>query len=250
LFAIPSHLVPENTDYDAEEIEQSVEKDFDNEATKEEKPVVRMNPSFEGYMFTVLDATRPGETASWVRSRKTQIPVSSRELYSKAVAHERKSGLGLSGQFQTLGTNQQAIVNRLVAEKNAAEKEPNATWTLFGVRKNYEEHRTTFKIWRVNNEIRVILKRSDKTKDVVPNLPGSKNSFSEIDKANIVDLREPIVKKDNDTAPKEKEKNNKPKPTAAVPQNRDYPQYGDSFGHRQNDYAQPVGSYPPCLRRQ
>jgi hypothetical protein len=221
--------------------------DKNDKSTKEKKPAAPIIPSFEGYMFTVLDATKPGETASWVRTHKTQIPVSSQELYSKAVAHERKSGLGLSGQFQALGTNQQLLVNRLVAEKNAAEKESNAAWTLFGVRKNYEEHRTTFKTWRVNNAIRVTLQRSDKTKDVVPNLPGSKFPLGEIDKANIVDLREPVIKKekekdkDKDSVPKEKKKK-KQAAANAVPQHYENQQYGDPY--QQPNYAYNPEPYP------
>lgn len=215
-------------------------KGKNDKATKDKKPAVPIVPSFEGYVYTVLDAVKPGETASWVRTRKTQMPLSSQELYDKAVAHERKTGHSLSRQFQELGTNQQTIVNRLVAEKNAAEKEPNAAWTLFGVRKNWKEHKATFKVWRVNDAIRVTLRRGDKTMDV-PEPPGGKFPHGEIDKANIVDLREPAVKKEKEPAPKDKKK----KKAAATPvaDYQDYPQYGDPF--QQNDYVHNVDPYPP-----
>jgi hypothetical protein len=120
-------------------------------------------PTYEGYVFSVVDPIKPGETASWVRTRKIPIPMSSEKLYSKAVAHEVKSGLNLSGQFQTLGTNQRILVNRLVAGKNAAEKDPLTTWTLFGVKKIYEEQRTMFKTWKVNNAIRVTIRRGGRS---------------------------------------------------------------------------------------
>ena len=105
--------------------------DKNDKSTKEKKPATPIVPTYEGYLFTVLDATRPGETASWVRTHKTQMPFTSQELYDKAMAHKKDSGLGVSGQFQALGPNQREIVNRLVAEKNATEKEANAVWTRF-----------------------------------------------------------------------------------------------------------------------
>ena len=227
--------------------------DKTDKSTKEKKPAAPIVPSYEGYLFTVLDATRPGETASWVRTHRTQMPLSSQELYNKAVAHKKESGLSLSGQFQALGPNQQAIVNRLVDEKNAAEKEPNAAWTLFGVRKNYKETKTTFKIWRINDAIRVTIRRGDKAKDVVHDPPNGQTQFGEIDKANIVDLREPVVKKEKqkekekekgkekDPAPKKKKK----QPAANIaPDYYNDQQYGDPY-NQQNDYVQNVDPYPP-----
>ena len=93
--------------------DKSEQNDKNDKSTKEKKPIV---PSYEGYLFTVLDPIRPGETVSWVQTRRSPMPLSSQELYDKAMAHKRESGLGVSGQFQALGPNQQEIVNRLVAE--------------------------------------------------------------------------------------------------------------------------------------
>ena len=227
---------------------KSDKNDKSDKTTKEKKPATPIVPSYEGYLFTVLDATRPGETASWVRTHKTQMPLSSQELYNKAVAHKKDSGLGLSGQFQALGPNQQILVNRLVDEKNAAEKELNAAWTLFGVRKMYKEQKTTFKTWRINDAIRVTIKRGDKAKDVVRDLPSGQTQLGEIDKANIVDLREPVVKKEKQKEKKEeKEKDAAPKkkkkqqPANVAPEYYNDQQYGD---YQNNDYAQNVDPYP------
>ena len=101
----------------AKKSDKTDKNDKNDKSTKEKKPIV---PSYEGYLFTVLDPIRPGETVSWIQTRRSVMPLSSQELYDKAMAHKRESGLGASGQFQALGPNQQEIVNRLVAEKNAA----------------------------------------------------------------------------------------------------------------------------------
>jgi hypothetical protein len=244
LFAIPSHLVPEEADHDAGEVELSVEKDVDDELIKEGKPVLPIVPSYEGYLFTVLDPIRPGETVSWIRTRRSAMPLSSQELYDKAMAYKRESGLGASGQFQALGPNQRDIVNRLVAEKNAAEKEANAVWTLFGVRRNYKEQKTLLKTWRINDAIRVTLRRGDKTKDVASDLPRSQIPFE--DKTVIVDLSQPAVKKEKekeekkDPAPKKKKKQ---QAANVVPEYFNDEQYGAPYP--QNDYVDNVEDYPP-----
>jgi ankyrin repeat protein len=134
-------------------------KTKDNAWPRPKKLLVPITPSFEGFVFTVLDPLRPGETVGWFRSRKVQMSLSSQELYDKAVAHQKKTGLGIIGMFQTLGRNQQTLVNRLVEEKNAAEKDPDAQWLLFGIKKLYEERRSTFKTWRINNAMRITLRR-------------------------------------------------------------------------------------------
>ncbi|GAB7331099.1 hypothetical protein MBLNU13_g02583t1 [Cladosporium sp. NU13] len=224
--------------------------DKNDKSTKEKKPAAPIVPSYEGYMFTVLDPIKPGETVSWIRTRKSLMPLSSQELHDKAIAYKKESGLGASGQFQALGPNQQAIVNRLVDAKNAAEKEANAAWTLFGVRRNYKELRTTFKTWRINDAIRVTIRRGDKTKDVVSDRPRSLIPFD--DKDNIVDLSQPAVKKEKGKEKeKEKEKEKDPAPKKkkkqaaanAVPEYSNDQQHGDPY-HQQNDYAQNVDPYP------
>lgn len=209
-----------------------------DKAAKEKKPVVPIVPSYEGYIFTVLDPLRPGETASWVRTRRAQMHFNSQELYDKAIAHQKKSGLGLSGQFQALGPNQQTLVNRLVAEKNATEKESNAEWKLFGVRKNFEERRYAFKTLRVNNSIRVTIRRGDKAKDKVAEYSGGKIPDSEIDADNIVDLRVPVKKEEKKEDKKDGSK--KKKKDAGNPNNDQ--QFGDPFAN--HDFA-PHVELPP-----
>jgi hypothetical protein len=219
--------------------DKSDKNDKNDKSTKEKKPIV---PSYEGYLFTVLDAIRPGETVSWIRTRRSMMPLTSQELHDKAIAYKKESGLGASGQFQALGPNQREIVNRLVAEKNAAEKEANAAWTLFGVRRMYKEQKSLLKTWRINDAIRVTLRRGDKTKDVASDLPRSQVPFE--DKANIVDLSQPAVKKEKE---KEKEKDPVPKKKKkqqaanAVPDYYNDQQYGEPY---QQDYAQNVDPYP------
>ena len=225
------------------------QKNDKNDKSTGEKRPPPIVPSFEGYMFTVADAIRPGDPASWVRTHRAQMHLDSQELYAKAEKHRKESGLSPSGQFQTLGTNQRAIVNRLVEEKNATEREPNAGWTLFGVRKNYKEHRTKFKTLRVNDSMLVTLRRGDKTKDFVHDFPGSR---AEVDKANIVDLREPLlVKKHKGPAPEQEKEEDKKKERKQQKKtkNKQYPldavpvspnilqQYPDPFQNQQPEYA-------------
>jgi hypothetical protein len=143
-------------------------KTKDNAWAKPKKLLVPITPSFEGFLFTVLDSLQPGETASWVRTRQSQLPLSNQELYDKAIAYRKRTGHGLSGEFQNLGINQQTLVNRLVAEKNTAEKEPNAEWRLFGVKKLFAERRSTFKTARVNYAMRVTLRRGAKEPALEP----------------------------------------------------------------------------------
>lgn len=239
-------------------------KKKDDKSPKEEKkkPVVPIATSFEGYVLTVIDPLRPGESASWVRTRKAQMPFNSQELYDKAMAHQKKTGLGLTGQFQNLGPNQQTLVNRLVAEKNLSEKEPNAEWNLFGVKKLYEERKSTFKTMRVNNAIRVTLRRGDKAKDTVQEiLPKTTPLGRFVDPTNIVDLRDPLVKKDpapkekdskekdKKEAEKEKEKKNKKKNKKAdkveAPIDPGYgPHPAYDHGHNENDYLPPWPQTP------
>lgn len=169
----------------------------DGDAEDEKRPRTPIKPSYEGYVFTVLNPIRTGEEGNWVRTRRAQMSFSSQELYDKATAHEKNSGLGLFGQFRALGPDQQTLVNRLLTEKNNAEKERHAEWKLFGVRKNYEERRTTFRTWRVNHAIRVTIVRGDKAKD---NIASKSFDAYTIHPANIVDLRFPIIKKDQANA--------------------------------------------------
>jgi hypothetical protein len=157
----------------------SIDKE-ESQSSKKGVTVAPIVPSYEGYLFTVLDPVRPGETVSWVRTRRSRMPIASEELRDKAIAYWKLSGLGVSDQFQALGPNQRAIVRRSIDEQNAAEKDQDAVWKLFGVRRIYKEHKTALKTWRINNAILVTLRRSAITNN----------------QADVIDLSEPVVKKD------------------------------------------------------
>ena len=111
------------------------------------------------------------------------------------------------------------------------------------MRRNYKEQKTLLKTWRINHAIRVTLRRGDKTKDVVSDLPRSQIPYD--DKTNIVDLSKPAVKKekekekgkDKDAAPKKKKKQQ-----AADAEYYNDQQYEDPY--QTNDYAQNVDPYP------
>lgn len=178
--------------------------DKGKETEKDKKPTKPIVPRYEGFMISVLDPITPDQNAPWVRARKAVMPIESQELYDKAVAHQKKTGLGISGQFQSLGPNQRAIVNRLVSEKNISEKDSNAEWVLFGVKKMYEERRTWSKTLRVNNAMRVTIKRQDRTTNTVAPM-GTSGTGAPYHDDEIIDLTQPQKAPKKETTSKEKD---------------------------------------------
>jgi hypothetical protein len=134
------------------------------EAEKREKEFLTGALVFEGYLFTLLDPKHPGEEVSWTETQKAQLRTRNQVLYDKATSYEVKSGTSCAQQLRTLDSGQQALVQRLLAYKNANEGNPELEWTLFGVRsfKLYERPGNVFKALKLNHAIRIIVKRGDK----------------------------------------------------------------------------------------
>ena len=169
--------------------DSSIRKDETRLSTKEATGAP-LQPSYEGCVFTVLDpATKPGETVSWIRTHRTWM----------SLAYERDTGLTPSEQYKVLGPNQQAIVRRYIDEKNAAEKDVDVVWELFGLQWQYKEFKTTLSTWKVNVAIIVILQRGERANHVVADLPEGYVSFDDIDQTDLIDLSEPFV--ENEVVP-------------------------------------------------
>jgi len=170
-------------------------KDSTSKAKKAVLPVVSQ---YEGWMVAVLDKVQPGETPSWSKSRKTLLPFSTQELHDLATDQEKRSG-SLSHQFQKLNTNQQQIVNRLVAEKNAEEQQTNAEWVLLCVKRLHTELKTAFRTYRINNGMQVIMLRQEKPKEVAKPIP---QKAVPVEDENIIDLSKPVKLPEKEASPK------------------------------------------------
>jgi hypothetical protein len=124
-------------------------------------PVQPAKPSFEGYLFTLLDPVQLGEEVSWTKTRKAKLRASSQEIFDKATSHGKKTGWTCAQQLQALDSGQQALIQRLLADRNADKGEHTVEWTLFDVQKLYEQRWDVFETRRVNHAIRVTIKRGD-----------------------------------------------------------------------------------------
>ena len=175
-------------------------KNGKDQSSKDKKPVVPIIPHYEGWIITVLDALRTGETSSWVKTHKDVIPLSSSKLRDQAVAHEKQYG-NVSYQFQKLGVNQRRVVNRMILEKNSEEQQPNAEWILFGVKKLYTEEKGTFRSNKINNSMRVTLLRQEKVKDVAELGTSDRRGVMD-DDDDVIDLTKPLKSTKNEASPK------------------------------------------------
>lgn len=182
-------------------------KNGKDQSSKDKKTLLPIVPLYEGWVITVLDATKPGETASWLKTRKTPLPISSKDLHNKAVESRRLNG-SVTRQFQKLGPNQQVIVNRLIAEKNSEEKQPNAVWTLSGVKMLCHDQKSTFRSNKIYDAMRVTLLRNERVIEAAEQ--GVRNGLA-IDDEDIIDLSKPVkaTKKDATGKAGDKKKGNK-----------------------------------------
>lgn len=249
------------------EAKASGKKGNKNKADKKDKKAAIIT-TYEGYTFTVLDKLTPGEPAPWERTRKKLLPFSSKEIYDRAVADQKDSRHSSLIQFQKLGPKQQTIVTRLLDDKNDDEKDPNAVWSLFCVKRLYEEYKHTWRTYRVNNALRVTIERHDRAADKISEAGGSKSALPTSEVDDIFDINKPRKKKD--PASKEAKtgkKNNKKKPAPVedpftgwndVPQQNPpmdpfagqpepYPQPYDNPHpfQPQDQFPPPQGQYPP-----
>jgi hypothetical protein len=166
-------------------------------SSKAKKTVMPVVSQYEGWMIAVLDKIQLGETPSWSKSRKTLLPFSTQELHDLATEHEKRSG-NLSNQFRKLCTNQQQIVNRLIAEKNVEEQQANAEWVLLCVKKLHTEQRTAFRTYRINNGMQVIMHRQEKPKEFAESIQQEVVAVGDED---IVDLSKPVKSRKKETSP-------------------------------------------------
>jgi hypothetical protein len=219
-----------------------VAKDSSPKAKKTVLPVVSR---YEGWMVSYVDTDnlQPGQTPSWRMSRKDLLPFSLQELQDSVAEQEKRDG-NLSHQFSKLCSNQRQIVNRLVADKNSEEQQANAEWVLLCVKKLHKETRTAFRTYKINDRMRVIMRRQEKPIEVADPV-GQKV----VDDENIIDLSIPVKStKKKDASPKadkdgdkkvkgEKKKVNK-KPLAAQEHYGEQWQGPDPFQQQQDPFQQ------------
>lgn len=153
-------------------------------------------PTFEGYTFTVLD-DKVGQSTTWMRTRKVQMPFTNDEIYKQAVTAQGKSGLSASNQFSELEHTQQLIISRLLADKNDNKKGPDAPWHLFNVEKLHKKSRRRFRTIKIENAIRVTIVHQGEQRDA--GLRASDAMGSRPFDEEILDLAEPRKAKKNKT---------------------------------------------------
>jgi hypothetical protein len=223
-----------------------VAKDSPSKGKKTVSPVVSR---YEGWMvsFVDIDNLQAGQTPSWSKSRKDLLPFSLQELQDSVAEQEKREG-NLSHQFSRLCSNQRQIVNRLVADKNSEEQQTNAEWVLLCVKKLHKETRTAFRTYKINDRMRVIMRRQEKPMEVAEPI-----GHKVVDE-NIIDLSIPVKPtKKKEASPKatkdekvkgEKKKVNK-KPQAAQDkygeqwQGPDPFLERDPFQHQHDPFQQP-----------
>lgn len=146
-------------------------KNANAQTQKAKAPLKPIESQYEGWTVTLFDKPM-NEHASWIKTKRTKLPFDSKELYAKAINHHRETGIGGMGHYSSLNKNQQAIVDRLSAEFNQAEKAANAEWVLFDVKRLHVNIPARFKMLRVNHAMRVTFKRQDRTSGAVkPAIP-------------------------------------------------------------------------------
>jgi hypothetical protein len=211
-------------------------------SSKVKKAVLPVVSQYEGWMIAVLDKLQPGETPSWSKSRKTLLPFSTQELHDLATDHEKRNG-SLSHQFQKLCPNQQQIVTRMVAEKNAEEQQTNAEWILSCVKRLHTEQRTAFRTYKINNGMQVIMLRQEKPKEVAEPIK------QKVEDENIIDLTKPVKLPKKEASPKagkdgekkvkgDKKKVSKKEQPAQENYDESWPEYMGESNFQQNHQQQ------------
>ena len=81
-----------------------------------------ITPFYQGWTFTILDPETPEEKKTWTRALKSEMPVSHTDLESQ-IQRQREKGITVISQCHKLNRLQRAQIDRLVEEKNKAEKD-------------------------------------------------------------------------------------------------------------------------------
>lgn len=95
----------------------------------EQGPSVEYTTSeYEGYILTRAPA--PRERPDWSRVSKLRLPVSSSEIARMNEKFMAKDGASVTEMFLRLNSSQQAVINRLIAERQEANPDSESVWNL------------------------------------------------------------------------------------------------------------------------
>lgn len=174
----------------------------------EQYPFVQTN--YEAYSLQRM-TPNVGDAKTWSKVGKLKSPFDSAKIYKDAIAHRKKTGLDPAKVYDRLLINQQGVIDRMLIQKRQEEKNPNAIWTLFDVRKVREPVRKG--IFRADLEtvkLVVTLRCQDKSRSTLNDKPPGSTASPGKFVGEIIDLSVP---------PKEgkKKKNKGDKPASPEP---------------------------------
>lgn len=168
-------------------------KDKNNKTSKKRGPPVDIH--YEGFILEKLDPD-PGEKSTWARVGKRSMHLGEKRLQDIVKAHRQKTGKTPQRDLLLLSSNQQGIINRLLAQQQRSEKHKQAEWILANVEPVYKG------VWSKEvKKLQVILKRQERFQ-IKDQSKLSRSESKSYDQFDIIDLEEPLKPK------KDKNKNN------------------------------------------
>ncbi|GAB7358167.1 hypothetical protein MBLNU230_g0321t1 [Neophaeotheca triangularis] len=176
-------------------------KKFKADKTQQENPV---EIKFEGWMLSKAPPQTVGQGLTWQRVGKRALPFDEAKLVSMVKAHRRRSKTTPIEDFRRLSSNQQGIINRIIADRKLRENHPNADWMLVDVQKEVDWKWTERQVKR----LQIVLKRQDKltAKAGIHSVPQGTGAYAF---GEIVDLAEPArLPVEENNIPTKKEKKN------------------------------------------
>ncbi|SLM36712.1 hypothetical protein LPUS_06369 [Lasallia pustulata] len=124
--------------------------------------------TYSGYMFEKAEPDF-GQPKSWARVVKNVMPISNDDLLDR-VRKQRSKGVSVLKQYESLTTLKRNQIDRLLEEKNKAEKDHRYEWTLASV---ITEERKVGRLGLETVSMKVILRRQQ-TKGVAAGKPDQK----------------------------------------------------------------------------
>lgn len=166
---------------------------------KDGKNNVPFEIRYEGY-YLEKAAPRNGELASWARAGRRALPVDNAKLARMSRVSKDETREGPTSTFARLTANQQGVITRLIAEKQAAEQNKNAEWVMDCVRRYTEKKWSTREI--ITKKILLIIKRQDRNAPARTADGKSTSNVAHFQLAEIIDLDDPLPTKKKDAAGK------------------------------------------------
>ena len=115
---------------------------------------VNTKPTYEGFTFSKQDAG-DGERQTWARAHKTSMPVTNAVLLTQ-VRKQQQKGVSVLKQYSGLEGLKRAQIDRLIEDKNKADRDPRFEWKLASVT---TEERNIGRLSKETTSMQVILKR-------------------------------------------------------------------------------------------